>query len=818
MKKQRFSSNSKLAAGWILLFILLIYCSYRKNENSIDVHENRIETNTTIQDKENEDNIIWPVDKSMNNVQKGRLLYQKYCDRLINNDRLRENISVFSEDGWRNVDNGYRELLDESYFGQVKSGGSSSKSKYYMEGILAAERGRENSDAFYSMRIAIKEGGGILEYRYCDTGEILYISCRGLKNMDIPEYQMCDNSLIYSDIDPEDATGKDMWKERLERLVQEGNDNREYCVINNRLYEINREEETLQDITEEIEYYMARWLIKEAERVYFRMKITSEVKETIKKLLPEDYSLSKHVAVCDLNHDGWEDYLAVVFRNVDVQKADKNIFSDSSELWLLLSEGDGSYKKKVLLDGGVVCEELRFEADGLLMFENIYGYIQYGKIPRRIDYFLYDSQTESFRFNRAMWINQDRRFIFHDRKTVGELNIYTYYKGIGTKISGFQNERYNIKSDNDREVYITSMYQYMNADQTKEQWVNEKLLQIENICAWNALSLCDETAIYVGSEACYVTPDVFTGSVYVTPDVFGGKFPEYPFMLDIRSKEILEIQDLISKEQIISLCEQGIKDVNRMEMSEENRKKFLQILEGGYERANYIDKNTEENGGMYIYICFTPWGVSFRGKEILSDGTCSANITCMADKELFYNTRLWQYLKPEGYVVSSLDFHFYQETLREAQEESLPVSSDISIWNQKIKKYLNMSVQDILAIAGSESLENGSLVVFEPDIFFPVIVLPDEFLIVLCSSLDGKEYPRYITFSENYKQEYLLELGLDQEMKFQDIMEVMGKTEPEMSGAGGSGTNYRIAYETDGLMLEFISDYADGHAFDLFIY
>ncbi len=170
--------------------------------------------------------------------------------------------------------------------------------------------------------------------------------------MDIHECQMCDNSLIYSDIDPEDATGKDMWKERLERLVQEGNDNREYCVINNRLYEINREEETLQDITEEIEYYMARWLIKEAERVYFRMKITSEVKETIKKLLPEDYSLSKHVAVCDLNHDGWEDYLAVVFRNVDVQKADKNIFSDSSELWLLLSEGDGSYKKKVLLDGG----------------------------------------------------------------------------------------------------------------------------------------------------------------------------------------------------------------------------------------------------------------------------------------------------------------------------------------------------------------------------------------------------------------------------------------------------------------------------------
>ena len=92
MKKSKFAHNCKLAAGWILLFILLIYCSYWKNEN-------RIETNTTIQDKENEDNIIWPVDKSMNNVQKGRLLYQKYCDRLINNDRLRENISVFSEDG-----------------------------------------------------------------------------------------------------------------------------------------------------------------------------------------------------------------------------------------------------------------------------------------------------------------------------------------------------------------------------------------------------------------------------------------------------------------------------------------------------------------------------------------------------------------------------------------------------------------------------------------------------------------------------------------------------------------------------------------------
>lgn len=49
-------------------------------------------------------------------------------------------------------------------------------------------------------------------------------------------------------------------------------------------------------------------------------------------------------------------------------------------------------------------------------------------------------------------------------------------------------------------------------------------------------------------------------------------------------------------------------------------------------------------------------------------------------------------------------------------------------------------------------------------------------------------------------------------MKFQDIMAVMGKTEPEMSGSEGNGTNYRIAYEIDGLTLEFISDYADGHA------
>ena len=62
---------------------------------------------------------------------------------------------------------------------------------------------------------------------------------------------------------------------------------------------------------------MVRWLQYEKEKAYYGIKVTDEAVKKVKDLIPDGYRLKwetdKDIAVCDLNHDGEDDYVVSIY-------------------------------------------------------------------------------------------------------------------------------------------------------------------------------------------------------------------------------------------------------------------------------------------------------------------------------------------------------------------------------------------------------------------------------------------------------------------------------------------------------------------------
>lgn len=132
-----------------------------------------------------------------------------------------------------------------------------------------------------------------------------------------------------------------------------------------------------------------------------------------------------------------------------------------------------------------------------------------------------------------------------------------------------------------------------------------------------------------------------------------------------------------------------------------------------------------------------------------------------------------------------------------------------------IIRNLNMSVQEILDLSGSGIDELSSVVVFEPNVFFPYIET-DSFLII-CRSTDVTYTPIYITMYQEDEVEYLEMLQLNRNMNFQEIMEVMGTASVEESKEGAGNKRYMISFVSGELEYYFCSDNQDGQGFELYI-
>lgn len=633
----------------VLLFFLGSFCLFACGKDMPEQTEAGTEEETEIEEVAEAEEA--DIDETAETIeaeeilQRESVLYQKYSRTLQEIDKNREECTIFGEDGWENAKDCYRAVLSETMFGMFEH--SNHDYKYTvneMRGILAAEAVRRYG---FGLRIAVSEADEIWEYGYYEERyyDMQYITCRktGAKEGDVPEYQLCEEVLSHWEASGSDETE---WAEWLDEYGQvTDGEIMEYCVVDNHVYRIDREKKQFHDVTGQAESYMVQWLQYEKEKAYYGMKVTDEAVEKVKELIPDGYRLKweTDIAVCDLNHDGEDDYVVSIYD--PEYMTEEEFYYALEDLWLFLSDGNGGYTKKQLAEDDLKCYQLQFVGDGVLMCENIAGMGWYGR-PLRRDYFLYDDATENFYLDKVCQCELFSGILIEDRTSLESLRIDTYWGRGDEDISRGEKPifYYYVYPEDGREVQFGSGVIYRNADKEMEKTVNDKVFEMELAAAESLLREFDED-IRINSCLKYLNPHVYSGYIEGTVRKKEGYVQYYvPAIIDLESGEFLDITGLISKEELIRICQKGMKDKYCNELSEEEMERGISLIEDKYEDAFRVTSSGEfilTTEDTWIYFEITSWGVWVTGEDDAGD------IQFMLDKEYFIDTPLWKYMEPK---------------------------------------------------------------------------------------------------------------------------------------------------------------------------
>lgn len=579
------------------------------------------------------------------------MLYQKYEQELNENDRDRSKCVLLGENGWAQEQDCYREMISESAFGQFNNVVAQPEdTSNRFSGILAAEEWKSAGFLLgFGMRIVISEGEKTREYTYYDSPGIVYMSCRETKaaEEDIPEYEVCREVLNYRKLSRYGVETDSIWEESINEYVEkiEG-EIKEYCIVDHTVFQIDREGKRLLDVTGQLDIYMVKWLEYEAERVSYGMKVTPEAAERVGELLPDGYSLKgeDYVAVCDLNHDGTEDYVAIAgYETV----AYEGYTFTSGDMWMFLSDGTGGYNRKLMVTGLYNCS-LTFIADGVLMCQNRAGLESYGPSPWKTDYFVYDRGDEDFYISQA-WQCKESSVLMESRETIGEIVIGDYYR-YGLNYNGLSSSwdirKYRTFLEEGNDISFTDNACYKDVDQEKERFVNDEIFRLENILSEGLKFYFSEMDyIMISTDIKYLSPRIFSGGIRGDVKLEAEHIPYYlPIIMDVENGEILDITEIISKEEMLRICRLGMKDRWRNALPEEEAERVLSLIEEEYENACRVTSSGEVLLSMNerrISFFVTAWGIQMWGND--GDGEINVRL----DKAYFFDTSLWHYMKPE---------------------------------------------------------------------------------------------------------------------------------------------------------------------------
>lgn len=632
---------------WIinLLFVITL-CSCGNRESTLqDIDKQILETESATEDTEEIDE----TEVSRHSAE----LYQKFDYAIYENDRLRMESDFFSEDSWKNSNDKYREILKESLWGQVNEAAVRNSLGVQMEGILLAD---ETIEGRVEMRIALCDEYGWMEYSYYNSGTVIYFSCYGTdRKDDMPEYQVCENVLeyiradVYQDKELEAAEWLAEWERFVDesQTVKESVNEREYYGIDGKIYRIDREKKEMTDVTEDTQAYMAKWLEWEAQRVSYSRKVTPEterdVKQLIEELISEKHILKGSIAVCDLNQDGKEDYIAVIYNPDNVWEGPNYYIDREESMWMFQSDGKGGYCKKLLLEGNLSCSNLEFLSLGKLRCINYFSHNR--QDSWKIEYFLYDKEMQEFYLEKSL--ETDFRTIFiKGRETIGTYTIGEYYtEGERSTENWVRNRNYDIKLEDGRNVYFRYESIYQNQDSVKTKSINQEIVKMENIFTEDILLDQEDNkdSIYIGNNVTFQNDNICSGRIY------GLRYTTC-FNIETETGICLDIKELVPKEKMLKICRKGMKDEYRNQVSAEEEKRLLHLIDIGYESSNSLTPVSnyylsEEYANIAFQI--TAWGVYVYCAEGTNEYEKRKTTGVMLDKEYFIDTLLWNYMKPD---------------------------------------------------------------------------------------------------------------------------------------------------------------------------
>lgn len=636
----------KILPGVFILLSLgtLTGCAEQKEQSNaitIGLKDEKEISNGLIEDKELEENSL-----------RASELYQEYSSKLQEIDQKREECSILNNKGWEYAKDGYCELITETMFGMCEGNNYNwwKDELNRMNGILAAEETTdEGGSSGFGMRIAVAEKEEIWEYGYFEYEHpgMIYITCRrpAGKEEDVAEYQVCEEVLYYGKVSKDSPEDCAEWEKRLSGYEEKMNgETIEYCVMDGHIYQIDREQEQFLDMAGQVPEYMAKWLKREKERVYYAMKVTSEAVEKAKALLPAGYSLQDEggIAVCDLNHDGMDDYVVSALCSAD--SSSETMYMQPEDLFLFLSDGDGDYKEKTLVNGRICCYRLEFVADGMLLCENIMEIYNYGD-PLKIDYFFFDAEKEDFYIDKVYQCKRGMKVLMEEKQSIGDFPVGEYYGGMEHEAgSGWEPvPSETIHFANGKDVVLEDDVIYRNANEEIAKKVNDSAYEVKAAIADRLMKEFEED-ITIRSDVNYLGSSVYSGYMVGTVWESSGSIDFHvPLIMDLNSGEVLDITELMAKTDMVKVCQKGMKDKYRNELSGEEAERGIRLIETEYERAIRVTQSkelilAEENNWVYFEVIAC-------GLRVVGEDDAGP-VQFVLDKEYFIDTPLWQYMEP----------------------------------------------------------------------------------------------------------------------------------------------------------------------------
>ena len=160
---------------------------------------------------------------------------------------------------------------------------------------------------------------------------------------------------------------------------------------------------------------------------------------------------------------------------------------------------------------------------------------------------------------------------------------------------------------------------------------------------------------------------------------------------------------------------------------------------------------------------------------------------------------------------------FEKEDTKYQRVEEISVPTE-----EEIKTYLNMTIEEIEKLTGItiDDEDKGTLMIFSfVAAFSPSTIIcsnPDDCsFYFVCRDYDKTQKPLYLSIYGEYFDEYLSTIGLSENMSFEEIEELWGKGEWNVSQRGdGDDYRYMLTFKRNGLIYDFVSVNAEGYNFD----
>ncbi len=619
-------------------------------------------------------------------------LYAKYEKALYSNDMQREESFILSENGWKQNEGGYYECIRETPYSMghyMKLGDEKQETK----GLLAAQAGAEKIKV---MRIAIDDTYRWTEYEYFDSGELVYLSYYGARLEDnLPTYWVCIYELYGRVFSSERDT--DDWAKMVEEYMGEASISerakQEYLLVDKHIYAIDRKGRMLKDVTEESIHYAADWLVRTADRIFYGNKVTEEAVNTVSHLASPPYEWIdgySTLVASDLNNDGIDDYI------VRLLKPDITIYSQwhtwtKDNLRMYLSDTEKGYKETTLLGEEYMQRyniyDMYFVSEDILVCKNSpYGG---GDGQQRTVYFRFDPKTEEFYFIGEMECTPENYFYIRGKEE-GEYTLKEYYEAregwvrYAAEREFSESEIYCIRTEDEQKLLAYCDRILANMELANQDNVAGTLIDCINNLVQDAGAVTVSEIVYVGGCADDLKlgdeekkeGNVIGGKMtasgrvsYLNPALVCGRaemldspYWYVDFIIDRKNGKPVYIQDIISKEDMLRICREGMQDKFGNAIGKDETEYCLSWIDEGFENANsWKPKSIYEEKGLLISFSVDEWGllVTFEVEKDKRNGMKIYEVRL--DKEYFIDTSLWKYWEGASLWVTDEDLVYKDE-------------------------------------------------------------------------------------------------------------------------------------------------------------